>query len=343
MFEKLHFYTWGHTAQGLKSFTESNLLNIDKLFVLKHPSETVKTAVIKKVIGDYEDTSKIEVIRGINGNEYLDGVIIPDQSLAVLARPVKLDRASVIEIKSSVDSTEIDELFDRKNLITTKAYEDFATGLKVHDELEEIYIKEMNFDKADQLATEFINKLLSYRPIPEENGYIYHRLFGTNTKNGIVNVVPKLISNVTKTFFIKGRAGTGKSTFMKKIANACSQHGFDVELYHCSFDSGSIDMVLVRDLDFCIFDSTDPHEFFPSREGDEVIDLYKELVTSGTDEKFKIEIDELNDRYKSYMRKGNERLKEAGLYQTLVEEKCKQYDSNNLDINKVVESIESTQ
>ena len=43
-------------------------------------------------------------------------------------------------------------------------------------------------------------------------------------------------------------------------------------------------MVIVRELGFAIFDSTAPHEYFPSREGDEIIDMYALIVTPGTDE-----------------------------------------------------------
>src|SRR5699024_12618825 len=79
----------------------------------------------------------------------------------------------------------------------------------------------------------------------------------SNTSDGAVNIVPSLIHPLKNRYYLKGRAGTGKSHFMKKVMQACQRHGFDIELYHCSFDPNSVDMVLVRDLDFCIFDSTD--------------------------------------------------------------------------------------
>ncbi|WP_054860951.1 hypothetical protein [Gracilibacillus sp. JCM 18860] len=84
---------------------------------------------------------------------------------------------------------------------------------------------------------------------------------------------------MTKRYFIKGRAGSGKSTLLKKVVSASKERGFDIEVYHCGFDPESVDMVVIRELSVCLFDSTDPHEYFPKRKGDEIVDLYKLTIT----------------------------------------------------------------
>ncbi|WP_430790923.1 hypothetical protein VBD025_07755 [Virgibacillus flavescens] len=334
---KIYYYAWGNTAQGLVSFAESNLANLDNVYVLNHPSEVIKTAIINQIIDQTDETCDMEIIDSVNGNEFLDGVILRDKSLAVLTRTVSLPNCSIIDLKSYTKSEQIESLFTKKNKLVDKAYEYFNTGLTVHDDLEKIYINEMDFSKADQLTAAYSKKLIHSSSSHDGEGKIYHRLFGTNTKDGIVNDVPNLIESVGKTYFIKGRAGTGKSTFMKKITADCKTAGFDVELYHCSFDSNSIDMVIVRELDFCIFDSTDPHEFFPEREHDEIIDLYKELVTPRTDEKFADDISDLNYRYKSFLKRGNDCLKEAGRYQSEIEKNFHRVDET--EINGITDFI----
>ncbi|ASK62706.1 hypothetical protein CFK37_11410 [Virgibacillus phasianinus] len=330
---KNYYYLSGNTAQGLISFSESNLAGLTNVFFLNHPSESLKTELISKVIKHYEGSFDLEIIKSVNGHEFLDGVVIRDKSLAVISQPVKSENITEIDLRNGTDVDECKDLHEKKISLTNAAYQAFDAGLHVHDELEKIYINEMDFAMANQVANDFISKVLP--SIVEREGHIYHRLFGTNTKDGVVNVVPELINSVSKAYFIKGRAGTGKSTFMKKLANACKDNGYKVELYHCSFDSNSIDMVLVRELDFCIFDSTDPHEFFPERVGDEIVDLYEKLVTPGTDEKFSTEINELNNRYKSYMQKGIAHLQEAGLYHSKLEENYKSV--NQTDINEITD------
>lgn len=49
------------------------------------------------------------------------------------------------------------------------------------------------------------------------------------------------------------------------------------------FDPNSLDLVVIRDLGICLFDSTSPHEYFPSRDSDEIIDIYQEAVKEHTD------------------------------------------------------------
>jgi len=116
---------------------------------------------------------------------------------------------------------------------------------------------------------------------------------------------------LTKRYFIKGRAGTGKSTLLKKIAEAAEVNGFDIEVYHCGFDPESIDMVDFRELGVCIFDIIDPHDYFAERQGDEIVDLYEQTVTPGTDEKYKSIITYYTKSYKQRMKDGISYLQNA--------------------------------
>lgn len=56
-------------------------------------------------------------------------------------------------------------------------------------------------------------------------------------------------------------------------------------------------MVIIRDLDVCIFDSTSPHELFPSRTSDEIVDLYQTAVKPGTDEENSARLSAIQNRY----------------------------------------------
>ena len=84
---------------------------------------------------------------------------------------------------------------------------------------------------------------------------------------------------------------------MKKIANLAKDNGHKTEVYHCSFDPDSLDMVIIRDLSVCIFDSTSPHELFPSRTSDEIVDLYQAAVKPETDEENSARLAAIQNRY----------------------------------------------
>lgn len=70
-------------------------------------------------------------------------------------------------------------------------------------------------------------------------------------------------------------------------------------------------MVILRELGIAIFDSTAPHEYFPSREGDEIIDLYNVAVFPRTDEIYEEQILEISKRYRNKMNEGTASLAEA--------------------------------
>ncbi|WP_174614295.1 hypothetical protein [Virgibacillus ihumii] len=315
------YYVTGNTAEGLVNFLDTNMQGIQKIYLLNHSSPFFKSKLLQNLLSHFK--SDAELLLSPLGHEYLDGFIIREKSLAVLDASIT-ETGTVVELEKQYpvghDTQGADHVF--------KAYQCFENGLRFHDELEKIYIDEMDFDHANAFGDKYIDDLLKSVEKRDSKGHIYHRFFGTNTPDGIVNEVPHLIKDIKNVDYIKGRAGTGKSTFMKKIAKACANHGFDTEVYHCSFDPNSLDMVLVRDLEFCIFDSTDPHEFFPNREGERIVDLYKEFVTPGTDEKFATEIDKWNNRYKSCMKEGVQYLKKSG--EMFDQEKINKFNQKNI-------------
>src|SRR5699024_3299016 len=202
---------------------DTNLHNISKIVVLQHPSAALKTAVIKQLTNlcKYDDA---EILQSSLGGDYLEGIIIRNKSLAFLDENITTSATSTINLTESFPTREQD--LSEVNRLTQQAYDSFAEGLKIHDELENIYINQMDFDHADVFAEQFIQDLLHNIRKKNRTAHTYTRLFGTNTADGVVNVVPQLITGIKNVYYIKGRAGTGKSVFMKKVAAACADHGF---------------------------------------------------------------------------------------------------------------------
>ena len=117
---------------------------------------------------------------------------------------------------------------------------------------------------------------------------------------------------------------------MNKILEAAKTHGLDTEVYHCGFDPDSLDMLLFPELSLCIFDSTSPHEYYPSREGDLVVDMYTELITEGTDELYEKELADIVIRYKSHTKEGCAYLAAAKDYMEMLEQLYQ--DATDLDV-----------
>lgn len=70
-----------------------------------------------------------------------------------------------------------------------------------------------------------------------------------------------------KAYLIKGGPGTGKSTFMKKLAEKALNSGLEAELCFCSSDPDSLDGVIFEDINTIILDATPPHAIEPELPG----------------------------------------------------------------------------
>ena len=145
-----------------------------------------------------------------------------------------------------------------------------------------------------ELSQQLLNKKL------DKHGEMTHRLLGTLTPLGPRDTVQSITQNLENRLFIKGYPGTGKSSMMKKFANEALSKGYDVQLVWCGLDSNSIDMVILPELKFCIFDSTEPHVYFPdeNRPGDEVFDIAQHCHPTEVEEK---NIQQIVAKYKATM------------------------------------------
>jgi hypothetical protein len=296
------------------------------VFILKGGPGSGKSTLMKE-IGDtwLKEGYDVQLIHCSLDPDSLDGVIIPKLNIGIVdgTAPHVIEPkipGAVEEYVNLGTAWDTEVLARRKVEITTltenitngcrQAYETFAQALKVHDDWEKIYIRKMDFDKANALTDDIIDHFYKSMVLMKTSD-IRHRFLGAATSKGAVDFVPSLTSGVHKRYLIKGRPGSGKSTMLKKIAAEGERRGFDLEIYHCGFDPNSVDMLIIRELGLAIFDSTAPHEYFPSRDNDEIIDMYEGIIEAGTDELFAEQIAEVSAQYKEKMAAAVGHLAEA--------------------------------
>jgi len=331
---KKHYLVYAHTAKGFRSLLPTNLQSLQKLYVLQGGPARTRTDIMKSISSrpDLARTPQ-EFIHDPFDFDLLDGVLFPALGIGILdgtqsnvmeqVNPeIKVEYTNLTGCmetgKLSEAAEEIQELTDQIKVCCEHAYTAFAGGLKVHDEWEAIYIGQMDFKKADQLTETVCALLLGVAHFDKESS-VKHRFFGGSTPVGPRDYVEELTRDISKRYFIKGRPGSGKSTMLKKIQKKAQDQGIDVEVYHCGFDPDSLDMLIFPELDLCIFDSTSPHEYFPSQESDSFLDLYEELIAPGTDEVFEDELAGITLRYRSFTKDGTAHLAEAKNYQDILE------------------------
>lgn len=94
---------------------------------------------------------------------------------------------------------------------------------------------------------------------------IRHLFAGSNSGEGFYSLFDNIIGpGAKKVYLLKGGPGTGKSSFMKYVADTLARDGYNQELFFCSSDSGALDAVSFPDLGVALLDATAPH----SQDGD---------------------------------------------------------------------------
>ena len=110
-----------------------------------------------------------------------------------------------------------------------------------------------------------------------QKGKVRNMFPGGNTSKGFFSYYRYIISEdeAKRVYILKGGPGVGKSSFMKRVANAMVERGYDVEQMHCSSDNNSLDGVVIPKAGIALIDGTAPHVVDPKSPGvlDEIINL----------------------------------------------------------------------
>jgi len=320
------YFVCANSSAGFHSFFHENLTDLERVYILKAGPGTGKSTLMRR-LGDYYLGLGYDIdhIYCSSDPDSLDGLIIPELKVAVVdgtqphviepTAPGALEQYVNLGVAWNLEllSQHRDQILKLRQVSANaykQLYEHFSNALAVHDDWEKIYIEAMDFEKAEAFRHLICDTLVDYPPTGRP-AKVKHRFFGASTPTGSVDFLMELTAPLSKRYFIKGRPGTGKSTLLRAIAKKSADLGYDTEIYHCSFDPKSLDMVLIPELGITFFDSTAPHEYEPSREGDQIIDTYKVFIQSGTDEENSELIAKLKNQYQDEVIKGRAALKEA--------------------------------
>ncbi len=108
---------------------------------------------------------------------------------------------------------------------------------------------------------------------------------GANSPSGFYSLYAQLIplDSANTLYIIKGGAGCGKSTLMRRVARQAAQAGETVEYILCSGDPDSLDAVVLPRLKVALVDGTAPHVVEPKYPGvvEEYVNLGKAYNRAG--------------------------------------------------------------
>lgn len=274
------YFLSANTSEGYVSFYDETANRLERMYAISGVPEASASKIIKDIA---VSKGADELILNPMNTEMADGCIWRERGIGVFGERIKSEPVFGVNHNG--------------------LYGAYGEAKKIHDEWEKIYIENMDIKRLNGYCDKVISELLGNKLGSGEPEDV-SRFFGASTPVKPINFINELTEDIKARYFIKGRPGTGKSTFLKRFRKEAADRGFDTETYYCSFDPKSLDMVVVRELSLCIFDSTAPHEMFPESERDKILDFYTEAGLTGIDEKYEKQLKEIEKAYREKMKEG---------------------------------------
>lgn len=284
----LNYFAGGNTSKGFYSLFDSNLANLERLFILKGGPGTGKSYLIKKVGREWKKRGySLEYMYCSSDKDSVDGIVIRELNVGIVdgTKPHVLEPKFPGVIDDYVNlgvawdayklrnkKDEIIPLTKQVSAAFQSAYDSFRDAQVLHEKRKLRVNQLLNSDKVKMLTEELVNTLFNQKS-QVATAIIKHRFHGANTPTGPFSFMEELTQPLQKRYFLNGRPGTGKSTLLQRLLLEAEVRGYDAEVYHCGFEPESIDLLIIRELDVAIFDNKYPHELQPERETDVVINM----------------------------------------------------------------------
>ncbi len=138
---------------------------------------------------------------------------------------------------------------------------------------------------------------------------------GANTCRGFFSLYDEYIGSLSlrRLYVVKGSAGSGKSTLMKKVAQHFAESGYDAVRVLCSGDPGSLDGLILPEKGVALFDGTSPHVLEPPLVGERgfYLDLSRYYTSPARD------LEDRDAAYREHYRKAYRWLEAAGSLQQI--------------------------
>ncbi|MCK8816437.1 PRK06851 family protein [Natroniella sulfidigena] len=324
-----NYFSSGNTSKGFYSFFEYLPYQCDRVFMIKGGPGTGKSTFMKRIAEKMvEEGYDLEKHWCSSDKESLDGVVIPQLKVAFLdaTAPHLVDPKypgavdEIINLGRYWDRSPLEENKDEIVSLSKakwnsfqKAYAYLKEAKLIHDEWEDYYLEGMNFQQANRKAEELIEQIFGEQKLAEQLGAERHLFGSAFTAQGTVDYFDNITNDMEYRYIIKGRAGTGKSTLVKRVGKAARERGFDVCYGHCSFDPESVDLLVIDELKVALLDGTAPHVVDPADQNDQIVNML-ECVDSEVIKSNKRRIANTKRRYQIVMDKARDMIKQAKFF-----------------------------
>ena len=273
----------GVTSQGFFSFYHYMIQqqNANHIFVLKGGPGVGKSTFMKKIGQTMLDRGyDIEYHCCSSDNSSIDGVVIPKLKIALLdgTAPHIVDPKNPGAVDEIVN---LGEYWD-ETLIKRSKREILACNSKISGYFQRAYfalqeakiaLEEWKYYSKSYQDWTRINQMTLgieqeiFTTALKDQGNERHLFAWGHTPQGKTEFIDTLLNDTDTLYTLIGQPGTGKSTFLARIAERASAYGLDVQYYHNTLDPKKLDLIILTDLRIAFVINGEPYSYTPNVDG----------------------------------------------------------------------------
>lgn len=270
------------TYQGFFSYY-SYMIEPDAqhVYVIKGGPGVGKSTFMKKIAQEILDAGyDIEYHCCSSDNNSVDGLVIPALGVALLdgTSPHIVDPknpGAVDEIINLGDYWNESMIRQFKNEIIScngrisryfqAAYYSLKEAKNAMDEWEFYLEPCQNWNSIDLLRYKVEKDL--FKALPKGSGKSRHLFAWGHTPQGRTQYIDTLVHGLKTLYLLKGQPGTGKSTFLAKIADRAQMMGISLEVYHSTLEPEKIDLIILPELETALVITSEHYSYTPEFNG----------------------------------------------------------------------------
>ena len=274
------------TSQGFYSFYHYMIQqDANHIFVLKGGPGVGKSSFMKKIAKSMLDRGyDIEYHCCSSDNGSIDGVVIPKLKIGLLdgTAPHIVDPKNPGAVDEIINLGEYwNEEMLKKSCEDIKFYSSKASSYFPHayfalkeakialSEWKHYISAYQNWSKINQLTLKIQREI--FKITPKDNGKERHLFAWGHTPQGKTQFIDTLLNKTETLYILKGQPGTGKSTFLSRIAERAVTYGLDIEYYHNTLDPEQLDLIILPELQVALVIDSEPYAYSPSISGQTII------------------------------------------------------------------------
>jgi hypothetical protein len=274
------FFPGGNTSAGFFSYHD-NIIDIDRnmLYILKGMPGGGKSSLMRE-IGEkaVKEGFSVEFHHCPSDPNSIDGIVIDELKIGIVdgTAPHVIDpiypglNDKIIDLGQFIDSDGLKlykaEIFaakkNNKNAYRS-AFNYFKSCKAIYDNIEQTNMEKVDFHNINKLTKNAIERIFSKEQVFSNlAGFKERHLFTSAfTPEGFVDYTSTVIDGVKDRYYLNGNIGTGKTTFLKRVAEEALIRNYHIEVLHNPLIPTKIDSLIIRELNTIISSTNDTKNY----------------------------------------------------------------------------------